>query len=251
MKVKFNKPTGIDIETDINVEVFIDSFSISKPTGIRIIILEEPKRTELFDLVQKHQDCYTHVLTYQDEILRTNPKAILFHCPNTWIKDYTFPEKEFSVSTIVGGKNDPVMNGYALRHELWKKQDKITIPKKFYLSGNAAHFHRFVKWNEADYTGQLVLDAAKEPLFNSMFHIAIENTSIKNYFSEKIIDCFQTLTVPIYWGCTNIQDLIYISNILTPKKYYSMLPALKENLKRSNEWTDSSEKMKQAIIDLI
>jgi len=27
-----------------------------------------------------------------------------------------------------------------------------------------------------------------------------------HYFTEKILDCFRTRTVPIYWGCTNIRE---------------------------------------------
>lgn len=37
--------------------------------------------------------------------------------------------------------------------------------------------------------------------------IAIENSSQKNYFTEKLIDCFMSWSMPIYWGCPNIFDL--------------------------------------------
>jgi hypothetical protein len=36
------------------------------------------------------------------------------------------------------------------------------------------------------------------------YSIAIENTSIDDYFTEKINDCFLTYTVPLYYGCKNI-----------------------------------------------
>ena len=38
------------------------------------------------------------------------------------------------------------------------------------------------------------------------FSIAIENTSKNDYWTEKISDCFLAYTVPIYYGCTNIED---------------------------------------------
>ncbi len=38
------------------------------------------------------------------------------------------------------------------------------------------------------------------------YHIALENSSSKFYWTEKISDCFLTGTFPIYYGCTNIQD---------------------------------------------
>jgi len=36
--------------------------------------------------------------------------------------------------------------------------------------------------------------------------IAVENSSQKNYFTEKLIDCFVCNTLPFYWGCPNIFD---------------------------------------------
>lgn len=38
------------------------------------------------------------------------------------------------------------------------------------------------------------------------YHIAIENSSSKHYWTEKISDCFLTNTYPLYYGCTNIED---------------------------------------------
>lgn len=43
-------------------------------------------------------------------------------------------------------------------------------------------------------------------LANYRKSIAIENSSQKNYFTEKLIDCFVCNTLPIYWGCPNIFD---------------------------------------------
>lgn len=270
MKVKFNSVYPIDLDIDCNkpVDVYIDQFTLDSipPDSLRIVILQEPWREPIVPLVQKHRDCYTHLLTYQEEVLDSNPKARLFHFPNTWVKDYAFPKKEFSVSTVVGGKNFATLEGHALRHELWRNKDLITIPKKFYLSGNVKHSHTFVPWQEADYTGQLVLGHSKEPLFDSMFHIAIENTSIANYFSEKIIDCFQTKTVPIYYGCTNIgeyfnsvgifqvsniDEIVQVCNQLTPEMYNTLLPALEINFHRSNKWCDQIEQLKNMITLII
>ena len=78
-----------------------------------------------------------------------------------------------------------------------------------------------------------------------MFSVAVENSSVPNYFTEKLIDCIAVGSVPLYWGCTNIgdffddrgiisfndtDDLSQIQNELDEKKYNSMLPYLKKNL---------------------
>ena len=266
MKVKFHYGYPIDIDIDCNkpVDVYIDQFVAELvPAGsLRIVILQEPWRDPLVPLVQKYQNCYTHLLTYQEDILDSNPKARLFHFPNTWIKNYVPKPKEFSISTVIGGKNFPQLEGHKLRHELWRNRERINIPRKFYLSGNAQHSHAFVHFDGADYTGQLVLGASKKPLFDSMFHICIENTSIDNYFSEKLIDCFQTQTIPIYYGCRNIGEyfnqmgiiqvgsldqIIEVCNQLTPESYERMSPILEENLELSNKWCDQDEQLKNGI----
>jgi len=38
------------------------------------------------------------------------------------------------------------------------------------------------------------------------YSIAIENSKHENYFTEKITDCFLSYTMPLYWGCPNIND---------------------------------------------
>jgi hypothetical protein len=40
------------------------------------------------------------------------------------------------------------------------------------------------------------------------FSLCIENSSEKNYISEKFYDCVLNDTIPIYYGCTNIRDIL-------------------------------------------
>jgi hypothetical protein len=47
----------------------------------------------------------------------------------------------------------------------------------------------------------------KDKLFlDYQFSLVIENSRQANYFSEKLIDCLITKTLPIYWGCPNISN---------------------------------------------
>lgn len=262
-KVKFHNkyPTNIDIYCEKAVEVYIDQFNfdpIPKDT-IRIIVLEEPLRDSMFTLVQSYKDYYNYVLTYDDDVLYKNPKARLFRGAETWVYGYKPIEKRFAVSTVVGGKNDLRMKGYAMRHELWRNKDSITIPKEFYLSAN-------FRWKEVDYNNNLVLGGTKNALFDCMFHIAIENTQMKHYFSEKLLDCFQTRTIPIYYGCSNIdeyfniygiiiansvKEIIDSCNKLTPDVYNSFLPAAEDNYIRAQKRINYFDQLKDTIINLL
>jgi len=75
-----------------------------------------------------------------------------------------------------------------------------------------------------------------EGLEKYKYSIAIENSSQKNYFTEKINDCFLLSTMPIYWGCPNIlkffpQDSFRTIDINNPE---SIKDILSEPLCRRN-----------------
>lgn len=274
MKVQFHYgyPINIDIDTDKQVDVYIDQIPPHpvEQGNICIVILEESRKGDLFKFFvnKENSHLYTHLLTFYEEILASNSKAQLFHFPNTWVKDYIPAKKTYTVSTVVGGKKDKenISEGYALRHELWNNRHLIKLDKRFYLSGTAKHSHRFVPWKNANYKGELVLGAKKDPMFDSMFHIAIENTSIANYFSEKLLDCFRTYTIPIYYGCPNIggyfniegifpvksvREIIRVCNHLTPDVYDSLGNVMINNYNRAITWDNPVERLRKEIIRLL
>jgi len=119
---------------------------------------------------------------------------------------------------------------YLHRQYIIDNCNDINIPKKIYISN----------WNKdlpKKYPNFPLIPDNKECLYNSMFNIAFENSKVYNYYAEKILDCFLTLTVPIYIGCPNIGDyydkrgiifaksgenIINICNTLSTDKYNSL-----------------------------
>ena len=81
-----------------------------------------------------------------------------------------------------------------------------------------------------------------------MFSVVLENDQYDDYFTEKILDCFATGIVPIYWGTKNIGDYFNtdgiiqvpknvesinsLVNSLTPSMYYDRMDAIKDNFER-------------------
>ena len=67
-----------------------------------------------------------------------------------------------------------------------------------------------------------------------MFSVCIENTTHDTYFTEKILDCFATGTLPIYKGTKNItkyfdgNGILFLDEInineLTPELYFQSNP---------------------------
>jgi hypothetical protein len=82
---------------------------------------------------------------------------------------------------------------------------------------------------------------SKNELFFCQFHIAIENVISENYFSEKLIDCFQSKTVPIYLGCPNISEFFDIEGIILVNNFSDIIEVLKD-IK-----SDTYEKMLDSI----
>lgn len=83
------------------------------------------------------------------------------------------------------------------------------------------------------------------------FSVAIENGRVPDYFSEKLIDCFLTGTIPIYWGVYSIgnwfnldgilrfetaTEAMKIVNSLTMDDYLRMLGAVTDNFNRAQRF---------------
>ena len=90
-----------------------------------------------------------------------------------------------------------------------------------------------------------------EGLKDYRFSVAIENGIHDNYFTEKILDCFLTGTIPIYKGCQNIEqffdtrgfiifnttdELINILDNLTEEDYNSRLEYIKINFDKAKDY---------------
>lgn len=53
-----------------------------------------------------------------------------------------------------------------------------------------------------------------EALASYKYHLVIENNSEKNYWSEKLADTFLANSIPVYYGCTNVDDFFPVGSIV-------------------------------------
>jgi hypothetical protein len=250
-----------DLELSEQVELIVDFHNINNtnPNRKKVLFVLEPHdiMPQFTNMAIQQQNKFDYILTHNENILKSCPNARLFEFASTWIKDYRFPEKEFSVSTIVGGKL--MAPGHHLRQKLWYKENKITnIPTKFFISGNYSGALQ-------NYNNNPVLGKDKNVLFDSQFHIVIENAKRKYWFTEKLIDCLQTKTIPIYWGATaideyfnlngmfvvdNFEDIIDICNNLNSSTYLEKLEFVEENYEISKKFADLSDRLKNKLTEL-
>lgn len=122
------------------------------------------------------------------------------------------------------------------------------------------HKHR-INWmsklkNKVDLYGQSVnpILYKEQGLNDYMFSVAIENAKYPSYFTEKILDCFATGTIPIYWGTDDIKTffnadgIIELKDNFDPKElnkdfYYDRIQAIKDNLEKVMEYSSVEDYM--------
>lgn len=193
---------------------------------------------EQADHVIANQHHYTKIMTTNPKILQECSNAVFLPYGTTWLnKSKHHPDslgvfteelgaiqKENSVSMICGSLSGKL--GYSVRHTIWNHRKNIPAKLKFYSST------RFPIPGEPTLPND-----DKIHLFGSMYSVVVESSSEPNYFSEKLIDCLITKTIPIYWGCPNISDFFDTSYWINPQriltteyteKYYN------ENLEKIN-----------------
>jgi hypothetical protein len=207
---------------------------------INIFAHDEPN--EYFghhDWLLQNKDYFSLILTWNQNILDTCENSRFLPYGESWVDHlgdkilYENHPKDFEISFIRGNKL--LSDGHVLRHQIFDNKSKITIPNRFYP---------YTSINNAEEVINSKIMLHK----NSMFSLIIENTSHDNYFTEKISDAMALKTIPLYWGCKNIdqfyniqgiiliddlEDAIKKINSLTPEYYYDRVEVINENWEKS------------------
>ena len=250
-KQKLNHLSSIDFS------LFIDALPEIQDdlSPINILVLQEPN--EYFgyhDWAIQNKDLFNVILTWDDKVLNNCDNALLLPFGHSWFKPDQYKvnhSKSFQISHLCGKLLKTY--GQSLRHELLARKNEIKIPTKFFdVYGD--------RYNIED------ARKGKEEVFgDSMFGIAIENTSHNGYFTEKILDCFLLKTIPIYWGCTDIDNFfnkkgiikfgsvdecIYLSNTLTKEYYNSKKDIIEENYQKALHYIDYEQNIVNKVTEI-
>lgn len=224
-------------------------------SSINIISFQEPNEYfGLHDWVIKNKDIFSIILTQSDRVLNNCETSIYQPFGHTWLKPDQYNKehiKEFKLAHLQGALLKTY--GHSLRHQVTARENEFTIPIKFYETyGNR---------NDIE-------DArlGKEFIFgDSQFGVVIENVSNRGYFTEKILDCFLLKTIPIYWGCSNIEDyfdidgiitfnnvddLIYKTNQLNESYYNNRKEIIEKNWKLALEYVDYEQNIVNSITQI-
>lgn len=267
--IKINSPEILDK----NITIFIDrppqSHEELRLNPINIMVVLEPNQLfGIHDFIKQNNHLFDIILTWGQTILDNCDNSLFFPFGISWLDDDYINnvdklEKKFEVSFLCGAKK--MIEGHRLRHRLYELGCKVKIPKQWYYTledytYNNGH-HTIVKYDGCSPGHE------KKKLWNSMFSICIENSSNKGYHTEKVIDAFLSKTIPIYWGCTNLEELGYDSNgfifckdeneiidtvnSLTPELYESKKDSINHNFEVAKHYANIFDRFRSLLEDII
>jgi len=237
-----------DIE-HIDFSLFLDCSPKNKEelSLINILVLVEPNEYfGLHDWAIQNKNLFSFILTYNDKVLNNCENAVYLPFGFTFLKEEHYQKehnKEFKLSHLCGILNKSY--GHSMRHEILARENEFKIFTNFYKT-------------IGDRYNLETVGNDKEIVFgNSQYGVVIENFSHRGYFSEKLIDCFLLKTIPIYYfyepgffKFENVDDLIYISNILTPEMYELRKDAIEHNHQLALNYINNEQRVVDKIKEI-
>ena len=241
-------------------------------------VLEPNEFFRIHDYITYNSSNFDIILTWSDKVLNSCSNAVLFPFGEAWVdlnyaSQFENTPREFEITFLCGIKN--LIEGHQLRQKIYTLEDKINIPHKWWYvlddfnketNERPGYFH--VNGSVVSPNGIDVAGEGKKQIWNrkSMFHVPVENSKHNNFFTDRLIDCFLTKTVPVYWGCPNIEnfydhrgiicfenehDLLDIINKLSPEDYTSRLEAINNNYQLALENASYFKRIEHFLDELI
>lgn len=160
----------------------------------KIAWILEPRaiHSQVYDWIEKNNRLFDFVLTFDSDLVNRGENFLYYPHGRCWINGVpSTTEKNKLCSIIASNKN--FTPGHQLRHKIIQS-----------------------KYNDLDVYGYgyKPVESKREALDAYKFSITIENSIQPGYWTEKIVDCFATKTIPIFWGDRSICDQFNKEGIL-------------------------------------
>ena len=187
-------------------EIYVDNININQSEYKKIFIVTEPRaiKLDVYNFIKNNSNIFYKIITYDEEFLTLNNSIKCLYGTSWVLSNNNLKVENIDISFIVGGKC--ITNGHRLRHEIYYNLNKINKYIDTFISSAYPI--------ENKYNNKILYNDKNIVFSNYAYHLTIENSKQKNYFTEKIIDCFQTMTVPIYYGAQNIGEYFDINGII-------------------------------------
>jgi hypothetical protein len=196
-----------DLSSHKNIDIYIDTEDYHPNNNLKFYIQREADIIhKTYSYLRENLNKYDLIFCYDPtQLVATNVIKVIH--AGTWLEPSFYEsidvqKKEYSISNLTGWKTGCF--AYYLRHLLYQNQLAF---KKFPITFYRSSAHIIIP--------EIGINPLipKEPLSSKyilfekhQFSIIIENTRERNHFSEKLMDCVITKTIPIYYGCANIEE---------------------------------------------
>jgi hypothetical protein len=201
-----------------------------KGPNIAWLIEAMPYHQGYYNFVHENRDKFDQIWTHDKQMLDNCDNAKFLPLGGCWIDEFDWAmhnkTKDFSIIASM----HKYLPGHKIRHQI--------------VAGTEGKVDR---WG----SGYQAMDDKIEGLKDYRYTFCIENFRKDFWFTEKLIDCFVTGTLPIYWGCPSIGNLFNLDGMLcfeelqelpkllkgcTPEYYESKKDALKENFELAKQY---------------
>jgi len=156
--------------------------------GDRLICF--PREPSDVNPIKQYRQYRPTALTY-DTIYHCVPQFNFLKTNITELLTWDYPVKTGKASCIVSNKTHTA--GARLRLEFMKR---VRTHGEEEMASAVQVFGR----------GFREIDSKKKGLLPYAYSLCMENSRHKNYFTEKFTDAILCWTIPIYWGCSNIDE---------------------------------------------
>ena len=189
---------------DANLIVSVNRMNKFNQSAKKALWLLEPRAIapDVYNAVEHRQVPYDAVISHCDKLNMKNNLIQIHPCVPAWIEDsdQAIYEKTKNVSMIASSK--VMCPGHQFRQDI---ANQLSSSVDLYGHGR-----------------QNSLNEKKDGLKDYRFSVAMENSCVDTYFTEKILDCFLTGTIPIYWGTKKVYNIFEPAGIIFLKDFMNM-----------------------------
>lgn len=168
---------------------------IYKAKGVKrkVAWILEPRAIypHVYQWIEENNRLFDFVLTFDTTLIDKGENYLYYPHGRCWINNYKETPKNNKTSIIASVKNHTV--GHQLRHQVISK-----LGNRIDVFGSAYK----------------PIQDKEEALLSYKFSITIENSIQPGYWTEKVVDCFATKTIPIFWGDKSVDNFFNKEGII-------------------------------------
>lgn len=265
---------------ECDMYVYQDAFSyFGEMPGLEVLLTLEPTVVLPGEYTDDVFDFFDYVVTFADSLAERGGKFRKINFPAFPVYDdrgsgqlietnITRPlaERQNAICLINGNKSSPIEG------ELYSK--RIEMAQWFHgHSGIPFHVYGYPPFDLPNYRGQVPMSQKFNTMAQYRYSLCFENIYhaewSRGYVSEKIIHSFMTETVPVYFGCYNIEEYIptecfidfrqfadyadldnFLQN-LTDARYQAIVNNIRDWVRAGNMSAYSADRLHETLADLI